>query len=76
MANIAEGFERRSRNEFHQAIVMAKGSAGEVRSDLYLCHDQRFITKETLDSTIDQCVEVSRLLEALRASLDVQRRKP
>jgi four helix bundle protein len=31
MSNLAEGFERGSRSEFHQFIVIAKGSCAEVR---------------------------------------------
>ncbi|MCG2749311.1 MAG: four helix bundle protein [Desulfobulbaceae bacterium] len=34
MSNIAEGFERAGRAEFHQFLVIVKGSAAEVRSQL------------------------------------------
>lgn len=73
MANIAEGFERRSRHEFHQAVVTAKGSAGEVRSDLYIALDQDYISESEFKRALNLCVEVSRLLEALRSELDAQR---
>ena len=46
---IAEGFERSGNNEFKNFLVMAKGSNGEYRSQLYRCLDRKHISKEKFD---------------------------
>src|SRR5438552_17937874 len=50
MSNVAEGFERDNPNEFFRFLAIAKGSAGEVRSQLYVALDQTYIRRDTFDA--------------------------
>jgi len=49
MANIAEGFERGSKRDFVRFLYMARGSAGEIRSHLYVARDVDYITAIQFD---------------------------
>ena len=63
MSNIAEGFERgRGDREFHHFLAMAKGSAGEVRCQLYVALDAGHLDQPTFDELTALATDVSRLL--------------
>lgn len=49
MGCIAEGFERSGNNEFKNLLVIAKGSNGEFRSQLYRCLNRKYITQQKFD---------------------------
>ena len=70
MSNIAEGFERYSRTEFKHFLSIARGSASEVRSQLHLARELNYVTEHDFRRLYDSCVEVSRMLAALRAATD------
>lgn len=62
MSNIAEGFSRRTTKEFVQFLFIAKGSAAEVQSQLYVALDQSYINGEKFDEFYSQSDEVARLI--------------
>jgi four helix bundle protein len=70
MSNIAEGFERWTRKELARFLDIAKGSAGEVRSQLYVALDQRYISAAQFAATKNQAEEVSKTSAGLIAYLD------
>jgi four helix bundle protein len=61
MSNIAEGFSRRTTKEFVQFLFVAKGSAAEVESQLYVALDQGYIDREKFDELYSKSDEVARL---------------
>jgi four helix bundle protein len=73
MANIAEGFERGSRGEFHQFLSTAKASCAEVRSHLYIALDMDYIDDQRFQAVQSLAEEVSRIVGGLRASVAKQR---
>lgn len=76
MANIAEGFARKNPNEFYYFVNIAKSSASEVRSHLYVGLDTRYLSETEFKQLIEQTKEVERVVGGLLASIDRQRKQP
>ena len=62
MSNIAEGFESQTQSLFIKYLGIAKASAGEVRSQLYIASDLGYLSPEDLKNTINLTEKVSRLI--------------
>ena len=73
MSNLAEGFDRASRGEFHRFLVIAKGSCAEVRSQLYVSLDVGYLSQERFNKLMSLVIEVSRIIAGLRFSVQKQR---
>ena len=73
MSNIAEGFERGGRAEFHQFLVMAKGSCAEVKSQIYIAYDAGYLSNEEYKQLSTSALELSRIIGGLRSSVRRQR---
>lgn len=61
-SNIAEGYERRNNREFVNFLGYAKGSAGELRTQLYVAYDVGYITKEAFFDNINRVTYISQQL--------------
>ena len=73
ISRIAEGFERGGRAEFHQFLVIAKGSCAELRSQLYVAIDAGFIDPALYNNLAGMALETSRIVGGLRAAVHKQK---
>lgn len=60
MSNISDGFESQTQAQFIRYLVIAKASAGEVRSQLYVCKDLEYVDQDQFTKAFAIAEKVSR----------------
>jgi len=68
-SNIAEGFERDSNAEFVKFLGYAKGSAGELLSQVITAHDIGYLDDETYENLSETIERISAMLAGFRSHL-------
>jgi len=65
MTNVAEGYERGTNKDFSKFLYIARGSAGEVRSLLYVALDQDYIKEADFENHQNLCRRCSAVIYGL-----------
>ena len=61
-SNIAEGFERGGTGEFINFLSIAKGSNGELITQLYIAYDIGYLSKEDDESLVQRAQKIGKML--------------
>lgn len=68
-SNIAEGFNRYSTRDYIRFLYMAKGSLGELETQVYLCEGFGYVRKEQIMLILRKCDETGKMLTSLIKNL-------
>lgn len=69
-SNIAEGFERGTPRDFIHFLHMARGSAGEVRTQLHIALDLGYISQDAFQGVAEECRQIIQMITGLVAYLN------
>jgi four helix bundle protein len=64
-SNVAEGYERNSNKELIRFLNIAKGSGGELRTQLYISRKLELLTKPEFDRLVTESKQISKMLHGL-----------
>ena len=73
-SNISEGYERQSLLEFTRFLYIAKGSCGELRTQLLIAKELQYIIKTDFDLLDDKCRKISGMIMNLIKSMRTYKR--
>ncbi len=69
-SNIAEGYERASDGDFNRFVLIAKGSCGELRTQILIAIEIGYLSEESTSPLIMECLALSSMLGALSRHLE------
>ena len=76
MANISEGFDSQSNDEFIRFLIYARRSCSEVQSHLYVALDQNYLTQEIFDNLYEKSTNAAKLINGLITYLRSSSKQP
>jgi len=72
-SNMAEGYERGGRKEFARGLTIAKGSCGEVRTQLLIVKRLNLVPEDDVDPILAKAAQLGAMLARLRAAVRKQK---
>ena len=71
-SNIAEGHERNTTKDFIKYLHTAKGSKGELETQLLICVRLQYLTQVQIETAQRMLIEIGKMLNALIQSLSAK----
>jgi four helix bundle protein len=71
-SNISEGYERNSQRDFIRFLNIAKGSVGELRTQLYIARELHYLEKEGFLDFVNRSKEISAMINGLIKSINAK----